>query len=370
LKEDLDELATEETTQFVSNQTRNLSETSYWDTYHQMARDRAYELAHKRKPKAISNKCKRKGGRHRNGQVIKMKDGKCMLWKGKIRGKGEWTVMFKWAVLKKYMGLCVTLKLCYNLVATFRVPPPILVEACVGGEINVNLWPTCPLTPINMYGIAWFSLTIGLRLDLGWPFGCLTISFFSIKLSLSAGIDWFTEEHHCWWVCGEGRRRRRWWTGRRRNQRHCHYKRSCDIYIKGTLVIQRTFAKITTTLTYWVRAKTLVAHMYLHGWVIKWWEAYSQEVYRRTFDGNEYTQYKCANEGEICECDGLARYGGRYASGRPGHGEETDFNHPSHWPHRADKWFRPPNNRFVCGVAAFGFDPKPGYHKHCLCSGL
>jgi len=191
------------------------------------------------------------------GATTWMGDGWCMKWDFKRFG---FSLMVKWGIVSGSIGLAIRCEACVPLEKLFSVPPPVEVEACVGGEFMISLKRACPQVPISAEGRVYFNIA-GII-----DFVILRIQLAKIELSIYAKVANYKEEVRCWWINGNGWGRRRWWTRRRRNTRKCNYKSSCDILIGASISLEIGDAKIAFMFEYYIKNKVLVIKLVISVW--------------------------------------------------------------------------------------------------------
>jgi len=231
----------------------------------------------KRSRNMMSTECHSKFGR-----TTWMGDGWCMKWQFKRYPK--FALMIKWGYISGAMGLQIQCEACVPILLVWAIPPPLVVEKCAGGEIQVTAVRSCPYIPITITGKVYMS--VGVKAD----FGIVSISIAKIEIGIEAAVSTFSKEVHCWWICGEGRRRRRrWWSRRRRRTRACNYKSECDLKVGAYAEVTLTVVKGKLELDYWVRHKTLTVTIRVYAFEVwklffgGWKEMYSREVCRYKF---------------------------------------------------------------------------------------
>jgi len=186
-----------------------------------------------------------------------------------------------WRVIKGSFALWISLEACINILkSVFPIDGPLKMEACVGGEIRLEIEDRCPnVRGMYMSGKAWFTM------ELSMDFHICNISFAKLELIIECGVGWFDLEVKgtCSWVKNPGSGRRRWWVRRRRDRRTCTYKESCDIFVKG--IVRLTLfmvAKAEVTMTYWTKNKVIDYKVKLQAFaIIKWVTACNKLIYRQ-----------------------------------------------------------------------------------------
>jgi len=221
----------------------------------------------------MSTVCNSKAGR-----TTWMGDGWCMKWEFKRYG---FNLEIKWGNISGALGISMKCEACVPILLIWAIPPPLKVEMCVGGEIQLTAVRACPDIPITISGKVYWKVAV--KAD----FGIIEIGIGHVEIGIQAAVATFNRETHCWWICGEGRRRRRrWWSRRRRNTRRCNYRSECDLKVGGYVEVVVTAAKALFELTYWVKGKTITCDLTIYCYEVwkafwgGWKSMYSTEVCR------------------------------------------------------------------------------------------
>jgi len=185
-------------------------------------------------------------------------------------------------------GLAVSIKCtaCADVAMFFGIPPPLEMQACFGGGIQVDITSPCPTTGkweflVTFFGYMSWSLTLSLDFWIG------TISFASLTLGVSTGYkkvhirdgnpcQW---KEHGWFKKGKGYS----WLRRRRRQWVCTYKEVCDTYFKGYIKLQILWMAAEVDFAYYSKNKILSVTLKLYGWAFKWYLAYANIIYEKKF---------------------------------------------------------------------------------------
>lgn len=191
--------------------------------------------------------------------------------------KGYFLFEIGWMRVAAAYAFWMKLALCIDLSTLWGIPPPLEVEKCIGGRIDFAFKSSCPqVKGISIKGKAYMSY------DLALDFWICRIVFAKVELGVEAGIGWASIATRCWWVRFEGARRRRWYTRRRAHQR-CNYRNDCDIYVKGYIEVTLAITKCKLEFVYWCKNKVFQIWLRLYAWYLKWYEAYAQILYQRSF---------------------------------------------------------------------------------------
>jgi len=84
---------------------------------------------------------------------------------------------------------------------------------------------------------------------------------------------------------------------------------------------------------------------------LKWWQLFQKK-------------YQNAGKG-WCTCEGVAYFGYKHESGKPGSGPEAQFIDLERWSHKSKAM----TGKVWCSAKYMGGDPAPGYTKQCWCDG-
>jgi len=203
---------------------------------------------------------------------------------------GMFKLRFTWGKIGGNYALSVMAQACAPFNLVFGVPDkPFYAKKCVGGKITVALANSCPEYNFKITGKVYMIWKLGL--DLAFFF----MDFGSLEIGIETGLAQTNQRlgvQSCWWRSGEGWSRRRYWSWRRRNTRHCNYnwQRTCDIYVKGYITLDLFVARVTVSLTYWVKTKKLEARIKVDIWKLweaDWGEIFSITLFTFWFEQNE-----------------------------------------------------------------------------------
>jgi len=241
-----------------------------------------WDVAKEGKGKRLSNTdCEsKKGSLHFHFKVAGDRTGvaTCARWDLKKWGFHLEIGWMKLVASWKGFAMWISLEACANVSWTFGLPPFLSIEKCLGGSIEFTSESECPdVQGLYIFGKAWASL------DCGMDFWVMRISFAKLEVGFRGGMGWYDVAKSCWWRKNEGGGRRRWWTRRRRDTRKCHYKKQCDIYIKGYVKLTILCIRGTVEFVYWTKNKVFDISIKLEAWAWKWHEACKAILYRKKY---------------------------------------------------------------------------------------
>lgn len=214
----------------------------------------------------------------------------------------ELCVQVKFGSVSGQWFVSLYVEFCGNLVQLIGIPPPIMMEVCVGGFIQLGFYRTCPSVSFTLGGNAFFSIAVGIHV---WVF---ELNIYEIELNIGGEMTYEENEIKCWSVEGDAiphvldhgwwarspscefgpySRRRR--DTRRRRFEWCVTKLQCDVLVTASLAITLLiFSKIEIQVQFKVSSMWLKITFSAYYWFFfKWITACTIPIYTQCFSKQE-----------------------------------------------------------------------------------